>query len=185
MAHYKQQLVACDFFTNPTLTFGVLYVFIVLRHRDRRLLHIRVTSNPTAAWTAQQVREAFSFDEAPHYLLRDNDLIYGAEFLRAIANMGIKEVRTAKSSPWQNPFAERIVGSVRRECTDHIIPLNQRHLQQTLKAYQTYYNINRCHLSLGKDSPEPREIEPAKRGAEIVAIPQVRGLHHRYARRAA
>lgn len=178
-------LVACDFFTAPTVTFGIFYVFVVLRHCDRRLLHIRVTANPTAAWTAQQFREAFPFDEAPKYLLRDNDSIYVAEFSRTIVNMGIKEVRTAKGSPWQNPFIERIIGSIRRECTDHIIPLNQRHLQQTLKAYQTYYNESRCHLGLGKDSPEPREIESPEKGAKIIAIPQVRGLHHRYTRRAA
>ncbi len=178
-------LVACDFFAVPTLTFGVLYVFVVLRHRDRRLLHIRVTSHPTAAWTAQQVREAFPFDDAPKYLLRDNDSIYGAEFSRAMKNMGIKEVRTAKGSPWQSPFVERVVGSIRRECVDHIIPLNRRHLQKILDSYRTYYNESRCHLALGKDSPEPREIEPPERGAEIVAIPQVRGLHHRYKRRAA
>jgi hypothetical protein len=178
-------LVACDFFTVPTLTFGVLYVFVVLRHRDRRLLHIRATSHPTAAWTAQQIREAFPFDEAPRYLLRDNDSIYGAEFSRTVVGMGIKEVRTAKHSPWQTPYCERVIGSIRRECTDHIIPLNRRHLQRTLVEYQTYYNESRCHLSLGKDAPEPREIEPPKRGAKIIAIPQVGGLHHRYTRQAA
>jgi hypothetical protein len=178
-------LVACDFFTVPTLTFGVLYVFVVLRHRDRRLLHIRATSHPTAAWTAQQIREAFPFDEAPRYLLRDNDSIYGAEFSRTVVGMGIKEVRTAKHSPWQTPYCERVIGSIRRECTDHIIPLNRRHLQRTLVEYQTYYNESRCHLSLGKDAPEPREIEPPKKGAKIIAIPQVGGLHHRYTRQAA
>ena len=178
-------VVACDFLTVPTLTFGILYIFVVLRHRDRRLLHVRVTPHPTATWTAQQIREAFPFDEAPRYILRDNDSIYGAEFSCTVGNMGIKEVRTAKGSPWQNPFVERVVGSIRRECTDHIIPLNQRHLQQTLDAYKTYFNESRCHLSLGKDSPEPRGIEPPEKGAKIVAIPQVRGLHHRYTRRAA
>ena len=177
--------VACDFLTLPTLTFGLLYVFVVLRHRDRRLLHIRVTPHPTAAWTVQQIREAFPFDRTSRYLLRDNDTIYGTEFSRTIANMGIKEVRTAKGSPWQNPFVERVVGSIRRESTDHIIPLNRRHLQQTLDAYRTYYNESRCHLSLGKDAPDPREIESSEKGARIVAIPQVRGLHHRYARKAA
>ncbi len=178
-------LVACDFFTVPTLTFGVLYVFIVLRHRDRRLLHVRATPNPTAAWTAQQIREAFPFDKAPKYLLRDNDSIYGAEFSCAVANMGIKEVRTAKASPWQSPFVERTVGSIRRECVDHIIPLNRRHLQKVLDSYRTYYNESRCHLGLGKDAPEPREVELPERGAKIVAVPQVGGLHNRYTRRAA
>ena len=116
---------------------------------------------------------------------RDNDSIYGAEFSRAVANMGIKEVRTAKASPWQSPFVERFVGSIRRECVDHIIPLNRRHLQKVLDSYRTYYNESRCHLSLGKNPPEPREIEPPEKGAKIVAITQVRGLHHRYTRRAA
>jgi len=181
----NHSLVACDFFTVPTLTFGVLYVFVVLRHCDRRLIHVRVTTNPTAAWTAQQIREAFPFEAAPRYLLRDNDSIYGAEFSRAVRNMGIKEVRTAKASPWQTPFVERVIGSIRRECTDHVIPLNRRHLQRTLDAYRTYYNESRCHLSLGKDAPEPREIDLPERGAKIVAIPQVGGLHNRYVRRAA
>jgi transposase InsO family protein len=178
-------LVACDFFTVPTLTFGVLYIFVVVRHCDRRLIHIRVTANPTAPWTAQQIREAFPFDGAPSYLLHDNDWIYGDEFSRAAKNMGIKEVRTAKGSPWQNPYVERLIGSIRRECTDHIIPLNRRYFQQTLDAYRTYYNESRCHLGLDKDTPEPRDIESPERGAKIVAIPQVGGLHHRYTRRAA
>jgi putative transposase len=178
-------LVACDFLTVPTMTFGILYVFVVLRHCDRWLLHVRVTSYPAAAWTAQQIREAFPFDEVPKYLLRDNDSIYGAEFSRAVANVGIEEARTAKGSPWQNPFVERVVGSIRRECVDHIIPMNRRHLQQALDSYRDYYNASRRHLGLGKDSPESREIEPRERGAEIIAIPEVGGLHHRYTRKAA
>ncbi len=181
----NHDLVACDFFSVPTLTFGILYVFVVLRHCDRRLIHIRATTNPTASWAAQQIREAFPFDEAPAYLLHDNDSIYGAEFARTVKGMGIKEVRTAKGSPWQNPFVERITGSIRRECVDHLVPLNRRHLQRILDAYRKYYNESRCHLALGKDSPEPRRIEPPELGAKIVAIPKVGGLHHRYARRAA
>jgi putative transposase len=181
----NQSLVACDFFTVPTLTFGVLYVLVVIRHLDRRLLHLRVTSNPTSAWTAQQMRQAFPFDEAPNYLLRDNDSIYGEQFSRTLKNMGITEVRTAKGSPWQNPFAERLIGSIRRECLDHVIVLGRRHVQKVLETYQSYYNESRCHLGLGKDSPQPREVEPPEMGAEIIAIPQVGGLHHRYTRRAA
>jgi len=169
----------------PTLTFGILYVLVVMRHRDRQLQHVRVTSNPTALWTAQQIRDAFPFDEAPNYLLHDNDSIYGTEFSRAVQNMGITEVRTAKGSPWQNPFAERLVGSIRRECVDHVIVLGRRHLQKVLENYQRYYNESRCHLGLGKETPEPREVEPPEVGAEITAIPYVGGLHHRYTRRAA
>ncbi len=181
----NHDLVACDFFSVPTLTFGVLYVFVVLRHCDRHLIHIRVTGNPTAAWTGQQIREAFPFEESPAYLLHDNDAIYGREFSRMVKNMAIKQVRTAKGSPWQNPYVERLIGSIRRECIDHMIPLNRRHLQRTLDAYRTYYNESRCHLGLGKDTPEPREIEGPERGTKIVAIQQVGGLHHRYTRRAA
>jgi putative transposase len=178
-------LVACDFFTMPSLTLGVLYVFVLIRHHDRFLLHTRVTKRPTAAWTAQQVREAFQFDDAPDYLLHDNDCIYSAGFSSAVKNMGIKEVRTAKCSPWQNPFVERLNGSIRRECTDHMIPLNKRHLQKVLNSYQHYYNNCRSHLALGKDSPVPREVDPPEKGAIIVSLPQVGGLHHRYARKAA
>ncbi len=167
------------------MTFGILYVFVVLRHRDRRLIHIRATTNPTAAWTAQQIREAFPFDKAPSFLLHDNDTIYDLEFSRRVKNMGIRQVRTAKGSPWQNPYVERVIGSIRRECIDHIVPLNRRHLQRNLNAYRTYYNESRCHLGLGKDTPEPREIEGPERGTKIVAIQQVGGLHHRYTRRAA
>ena len=181
----NHKLVACDFFTVPTLTFGVLYIFIVLRHRDRRLLHIRVTQNPTAAWTAQQIREAFPFDDAPKYLLHDNDVIYGAEFSRAVRSMGITEVRTTKSSPWQTPFVERLVGSIRRECVDHVVVLGRRHLQKLLEGYERYYNESRCHLGLGKDSPQSRETEPPEMGARIVAIPHLGGLHNRYTRKAA
>ncbi|TFH60909.1 MAG: transposase [Gemmatimonadales bacterium] len=176
-------LVACDFFTVPTLTFGVLYVLIVMRHRDRQLQHVSVTKNPTAAWTAQQVRQAFPFDEAPKYLLHDNDAVYSADFSLAVKNMGITEVRTAKSSPWQNPFAERLVGSIRRECVDHFVPLGERHLQKVLEGYQRYYNEIRCHLGLGKESPEPRDVEPPELGAEIIGIPYIGGLRHRYTRR--
>lgn len=178
-------LVACDFFTVPSLTFGILFVFVLIRHHDRRLLHIGVTKNPTALWTSQQIREAFPFDQPPKYLLHDNDSIYGAEFSGAIKNMGINEVRTAKGSPWQNPFVERVVGSIRRECLDHVVVLHERHLRKVLKSYQRYYNESRCHLGLGKETPEPREVEPPEMGAEIIAIPQVGGLHHCYTRKVA
>jgi putative transposase len=113
----------------PALTFKVLYVFVILRHHDRRMLYVHVTSNPTAEWSAMQMREAFPFDEAPEYLLHDNDSIYGDKFKCMVKSMDIKDVHTAKSSPWQNPYVERVIGSIRRECTDHIVPWNCRHLQ--------------------------------------------------------
>ena len=181
----NQSLAACDFFTIPTLTFKTLYVFVILRHCDRRMIHIRVTENPNATWAITQMREAFPWDEAPKYLLRDNDSIYSESFVTIVDAMGIKQVRTAFRSPWQNGYVERLIGSIRRECTDHIIPINRRHLQRILNDYKTYYNESRCHLSLGKDAPEPREIEPPERGEKIVAIPQVGGLHNRYTRRSA
>ncbi|HUT23685.1 MAG TPA: integrase core domain-containing protein [Sumerlaeia bacterium] len=149
------------------------------------MLHIRVTPDPTATWTAQQIREAFPFDVAPRYLLHDNDAIYGREFSRAVKNMGIKEVRTAKRAPWQSPYVERMIGSIRRECSDHVIPLSERHLEMVLTNCQRHYNGSRTHLGLAKDSPEPGEVEPPEKGAEIVAISHLGGLHHCYTRKAA
>ncbi len=181
----NHRLVACDFFTVPTLTFGVLYVFVVIRHQDRCLLRMDVTRRPTCVWTAQQMRETFPFDEAPRYLLRDNDKIYGKVFTECVKSMGIKEVRIAWRSPWQNPYCERAIGLIRRECLDHMIALSAQHLRRVLKDYILYYNLSRTHLGLGKDSPEPRPVELTEKGARIVAIPQVGGLHHRYTRRAA
>ena len=132
----------------------------------------------------QQMREAFPWDEAPRYVLRDRDAIYGKDFTAMTRDMEIKEVLTAPRSPWQNPFAERLVGSIRRECLDHVIVWNERSLRRTLHNYFAYYRRSRTHLSLGKDAPEPREVEPPEQG-HVVAIPQVGGLHHRYQRRAA
>ena len=185
LKNQARQIVACDFFTVLTLTFSVLYVFIALRHSDRRLLHVAVTTHPTSAWVAQQMREAFPPGEVPQHLLRDNDRIYGNVFSRTVRNMGIEEVRTAWHSPWQNPYCERAIGSIRRECLDLMIPLNARHLRRALRHYARYYNQSRTHLGLQKDSPESRAIESPEFGGQIVAIPQVDGLHHRYTRMAA
>jgi transposase InsO family protein len=143
-----------------------------------------VTSNPTAQWTAQQIVEAFPFDTAPRYLVRDNDGIYGAAFRRRIRSLDIEDVPTAPRSPWQNPIAERIIGTLRRECLNHVIVLNERHLRRLLKEYVDYYHWSRTHLSLGKNPPEPRDIEPSTSG-NIVSFPVLGGLHHRYSRLAA
>ena len=132
----------------------------------------------------QQMREAFPWDEAPRYVLRDRDAIYGGDFATMTRNMGMEEVLTAPRSPWQNPFAERLVGSIRRECLDHVIVWNERSLRRTLHNYFAYYQRSRTHLALGKDAPEFRAVEPPEQG-RVVAIPQVGGLHHRYQRRAA
>lgn len=176
-------LASIDFFTVPTATFRVLYCFVVLCHKQRRVVHVNVTVNPTQQWTAQQIIEAFPFDEAPQYLIRDRDSIYGEWFRRRLDGMGIEEVITAPRSPWQNPFVERVIGSIRRECLDHTSVLSEAHLLRILHSYLSYYHDSRTHLSLERNTPNPREVEPCSCG-EIVAIPQVGGLHHRYTRAA-
>jgi len=177
-------LASIDFFTVPTATFRVLYVFFVLSHDRRRVLHFNVTDHPSAAWTAQQIIEAFPEDTAPKYMIRDRDGIYGDQFQRRVAGIGIEEVLTAPQSPWQNPYAERLVGSVRRECLDHVIVLGEQHLYRMLKSYFAYYHRSRTHLSLGKDAPQSRSVQPPAMG-KVVALPEVGGLHHRYERLAA
>ena len=168
----------------PTIRFQVLYVFLVLAHDRRRILHFNVTAHPTAEWTGQQLREAFPFDHVPRYLLRDRDAIFGDEFREQVRDMGIHEVLSTPRSPWQRAYVERVIGSVRRECLDHLIVFNETALRRTLNLYFAYYHRSRTHLSLEKDSPDPRPIQPPEMG-RVVAVPQVGGLHHRYERRAA
>jgi hypothetical protein len=182
--NHLADLVSVDFFVVPTATFRVLYVFVVLLHHRRRVVHFNVTDSPTAAWTAQQLIEAFPDDSAPRYLLRDRDSIYGGEFRRRVQGMLISEVLTAPRSPWQNPFVERVIGTIRRELLDHVIVLNEGHLCRRLQSYLRYYHGSRTHLALEKDAPEPRAVEAPEHG-RVVALPQVGGLHHRYIRRAA
>jgi putative transposase len=182
--NHVKDLVSIDFCVVPTATFRILFVLVILAHDRRRVVHFNVTEHPTAEWTGLQIVQAFPWDEAPRYLLRDRDGVYGARFSRRIAGMGIEEVITAPRSPWQNPYVERIMGSIRRECLDHVVVLGERHLRRILKSYFDYYHRSRPHLSLEKDSPEPRAIEPPEMG-EVIALPQVGGLHHRYERRAA
>jgi transposase InsO family protein len=184
LSNHVKNLISTDFFIVPTISFRVLFVFIVLGHQRRRLLHFNVTSHPTAEWTAQQIPEAFPWDSAPRYLLHDRDSIYGDSFRQRVRGMGTREVLTAPRSPWQNPYAERLIGSVRRECLDHVVVLNETALRRTLSSYFTYYLKTRTHLALGKDAPEARAIQPPKLGA-VVEILEVGGLHHRYERRAA
>jgi hypothetical protein len=184
LENHLADLVSVDFFVVPTATFRVLYVFVVLLHHRRQVVHFNVTDCPTSAWTAQQIVEAFPDDSAPRYLLRDRDGIYGNEFRRRTKGMRIAEVLTAPRSPWQNPFAERVIGTIRRELLDHVIVLNEGHLRRRLRSYLRYYHGSRTHLSLEKDAPEPRTVELPDYGS-IVALPHVGGLHHRYARRAA
>ena len=185
LQNHVLDLVSVDFFLVPTATFRVLYVFVVLVHHRRKVAHFNVTDSPTAAWTAQQIVEAFPDDSAPLYLLRDRDAIYGSEFQRRVKGMGLAEVLTAPRSPWQNPFAERVIGTIRRELLDHVIALNEGHLRRRLGAYLRYYHGSRTHLALQKDAPEPRAVEPPAYGSRIVALALVGGPHHRYVRNAA
>jgi putative transposase len=184
LSNHVATLVSIDFFTVPTLTGRVLFVLVLLTHQRRRIIHVNVTEHPTAAWTAQQIVEAFPDDTAPRWLLRDRDAIYGDAFRRRVAGMGIGEVISSPSSPWQNPYAERLIGSIRRECLDHVIVLGERHLRRILTQYAVYYHGARTHLSLDKDSPTPRRVQAPTEGC-VVAFSEVGGLHHRYERRAA
>jgi putative transposase len=176
------EIVATDFFTVPAVSMRVLFVFLVLSHQRRNVLHFAVTEHPTAEWAGQQIVEAFADRDAPGFLIRDRDASYGHEFRRRVQSLGIKEVVTAPRSPWQNAFAERLIGSIRRECLDHVVVLNHRHLRKLWKNYFAYYHRSRTHLGLAKDAPEPR---PVMTHGEIIGIPQVGGLHHRYERLAA
>ncbi len=184
LANHAACIAGIDFFTVPTARFRVFYVFIVLSHGRRHIVHFNVTAHPTARWTAQQLVEAFPFDSAPRYLLRDRDTIFGEDVRRRIKSLGIEEVITAPRSPWQNPYVERIIGSIRRDCLDHVIVFNERDLRRTLREYFKYYHAYRTHLSLNKDPPDTRRVEPPEMG-NIVAFPCVGGLHHRYTRIAA
>ena len=177
-------MASIGFFTVPTATFRVLHVRFVLSHDRRRVLHFNITEFPSAQWTGQQIFEAFPEDAAPGYMIRDGDGIYDEQFRCRVEGIGIEEALTAPRSPWQNPYAERLVGSVRRECLDHVIVLGEQHLYRILKSYFAYYHRSRTHLSLGKDAPEPRPIHPPSMG-KVVALPEVGGLHHRYERLAA
>ncbi len=156
-------------------------MLVVLSHERRRVVHFGITANPTAEWAARQVTEAFPWDEAPRFLIRDRDRTFGLVFRKRLAAMAITDVPTAPRSPWQNGYVERLIGSIRRECLDHVIALNDRQLRRVLKSYFAYYNQTRTHLALDKDAPEPRSPANTNDGP-IAAIPEVGGLHHRYER---
>ncbi len=184
LENHAKELIALDFFTVPTATFRVLFVLIILSHDRRRILHFNATEHPTGAWTARQLLEACGLDEAPRYLLRDRDVIYGEAFGRQAAALSMKEVTTAPRSPWQNPYAERVIGSIRRECLDHMSILGECHLTRILSSYVDYYHSARTHLSLEKDAPDGRVVQPIEKG-RVVELKRVGGLHHLYARVAA
>ena len=164
---------------SSTIGFELLYAFIIIRLDRRDLVWINVTTNPTAEWIAHQIREAFPWDEAPRYLIRDRDRIYGNVVMRRIRTMGIRDKPIAPASPWQNGFAERLIGSIRRECVDHIVVWGEGHLRRILRDYARYYNNIRTHRSLDKDAPAFRSVQ---RIGTITSYPILGGLHHRYAR---
>ena len=179
--NHVRGLVAIDFFVVPTVRNKVLFVLVVLAHQRRRVVHFDVTERPTARWTGQQIIEAFPWGTAPKYLLRDRDAIYGSQFQKRVKSMGIEEVLSAPRSPWQNAFVERVIGSIRRDCLDHVVVLNDRHLKRILTSYFNYYHCWRTHLSLGMDSPESRSVQSPEPG-KVVQFPEVGGLHHHYER---
>ena len=182
-----KQTVAIDFFIVPTIGFRLLYLFIILSHDRRKVLYFNITDSPSAKWTGQQIINAFPYDTAPKYLLRDNDGIYGADFIRRVNSMEIEQIKTAYKSPWQNPlnpFVERFGGSRQRDCLDHVIIFNEDHLRRVVIAYLSYYHNYRTHLGLDGDCPKPRAVEPPEMG-KVIELPMVGGLHHRYTRRAA
>jgi transposase InsO family protein len=182
--NHVKDLVAMDFFVVPTVTHKVLFVLLILSHERRHVVHVNVTEHPTAAWTAQQVIDTFPWDEVPRYLLRDRDCVYGAAFRQRVQHMGIEEILIAPRSPWQNPYVERLIGSIRRECLDHVMVLHEQHLRRLLTSYFSYYHAWRTHRALDMDAPVPRPVQPPELGP-IQQVPEVGGLLHHYERRAA
>jgi putative transposase len=160
LENHAKELVSVDFFVVPTVSFRILYVFLVLSHERRRVLHFNVTEHPTAEWTSEQLVQAFPWDTAPRYLLRDRDAIYGDALRMQATNMEISEVLTAPRSPWQSPYVERLIGSIRRECLDHVIVMDESSLRRHVARYLDYYHGSRSHISLGKDSPDDSHSTP-------------------------
>jgi transposase InsO family protein len=170
---------AMDSLIVPTVGFQLLFVLVILRHERRRLISLSVTDNPTADWIARQLTDAFPWHEAPDYIIRDRDGCYGDAVTKRLAAMGRRDHPIAPRSPWQNGHAERLIGSIRRECLDHVVVFGEAHLRRILATYASYYNELRTHLSLDKDSPGRR---PIQRLGQLVARPILGGLHHHYCR---
>ncbi len=181
LANHREAIASMDFFTVPTLTFGVVYCFFVIAHDRRRVLHFNVTMHPTSAWVVQQLREAFPFDSAPGYLIFDRGTNFNGEVIDTVKSFGIKPKRTSYRSPWQNGVAERWVGSCRRDLLDHVIVVNERHLKRLMNEYVRYYHDDRTHLALDKGTPAGREAQTKSAvGSGVIAMPRLGGLHHRY-----
>jgi transposase InsO family protein len=179
LRNHAPEIAAMDFFVVPTIGFDLLYAFVIVRIDRRDLVWVNVTKNPTAEWVARQITEAFPWDGAPDFMIRDRDRIYGGSVTRRLRAMGIRDKPTAPVSPWQNGFAEGLIGSIRRECLDHIVVFGEAHLRRILRFYASYYNKVRTHRSLDKDAPVSR---PVQRTGSIKSFPILGGLHHRYAR---
>ncbi len=177
--NHTPQIAAMDLFVVPTIGFDLLYALIIVRLNRRELVWVNVTAHPTAEWIARQITEAFPWNEVPRYLIRDRDAIYGIVVRRRLRSMGIRDKPISAGSPWQNCFAERLIGSIRRECVDHLVVFGEQHLRRALRSYARYYNEARTHRSLNKDAPVSRPIQPIGR---IVSHTLVGGLHHQYAR---
>jgi putative transposase len=184
LKNHTRDLVSTDFFVVPTATLRLLFVFLMLSHDRRRIVHFGVTSHPTAEWTAQQLHHAFPWDTAPRYILHDRDSCYGEPFHQTAQALNIQEILSAPRSPWQNAYVERLISSIRRDCLDHVLIFNQRGLRRMLQLYLDYYERSRTHLSLAKDAPIPRSVQPPSLG-RVIELSQVGGLHHRYERQAA
>jgi transposase InsO family protein len=179
LRNHADGIASMDLFVVPTISFGLLYGFVILQHRRREILWLGVTAHPTAEWLARQVTEACGWENTPRYILRDRDGIYGAVLVRRLRAMGIRDRPTAARSPWQNGYCERLIGSIRRDCLDHVVVFGEQHLRHLLRCYATYYNQARTHLALNKDAPSPREVHAYGR---ILSVPLLGGLHHQYIR---
>lgn len=181
LRNHREAIAAMDFFTVPTITFGVLYCFFIVSHDRRRILRCNVTRNPGALWIVQQIREAWPYASIPKFLIFDHDSKFSRDVVSTIRELASDPLRTAYRSPWQNGVAERWVGSCRRDLLDHVIALNERHLKRLLAEYIRYYHEDRTHLGLAKDTPAGRSSEPRPtNGGSIRSLPRLGGLHHRY-----
>ena len=179
LRNHADGVASMDLFLVPTISFRLLYGFLILQHARRELLWLGVTAHPTAEWIAHQLTEAYAWRQAPQHIVRDRDRAYGHAFLRRLRAMGIRDRPIAPRSPWQNGCAERLIGSIRRDCLDHVLVFGERHPRHLLKSYQEYYNESRTHLSLQKDAPIPRAVQAV---GQTFAVPILGGLHHQYIR---
>jgi transposase InsO family protein len=182
LKNHSAEIISLDFFVVPTVTFKLLHVLVFLSHDRRKIMHFNVTDHPTSEWATQQLRNAFCDEEAPKFLVRDRDGKFGEDFSNCVSALGIRPILTAYRSPWQNGHVERVIGSIRRECLDHMIIANETHLRGILQSYVHYYNTQRTHLGVNKDSPEPRRVQAH---GEIHKVAVANRLHHFYFRKAA